>query len=169
MADLRQEGSRKIKVTEIGGTTGNTVASVRRWVAPTDGFIDIEGSLATTTKNSNAGVRARADLQRKGQPPQELGTWKAAKAAVATNLTHIEVRKGDTIDFAVLSGGSAQENYTWAPFLRLTDSSGDLPPKHDWNAQSEFAGPPPAPPKGMTPWEKYAQTLLLTNEFVYVN
>jgi hypothetical protein len=158
-----------VKVTETGGLTGNTAASVRRWVAPADGFLDIEGSIAATTKNSSAGVRARAELQRKGQPPQELGAWKAAKAAVATNLAHIEVRKGDTIDFAVLPGSGAQENYTWAPFLRIADAEGNHPAKHDWNAQSEFAGPPPAPPKGMTPWEKYAQVLLLTNEFVYVN
>ncbi len=158
-----------VKVTEVGGTTGSTAASTRRWVAPADGFVDIEGSIAATTKASNAGVRARAELQRKGTPPRELGAWTAKRTAVATNATRIEVRKGDTIDFSVLPGGGAQEGYTWTPFLRLTDAEGGLPAKHDWNAQSEFAGPPPAPPKGMTPWEKYAQTLLLTNEFVYVN
>jgi len=36
----------------------------------------------------------------------------------------------------------------------------------EWNAATQFAGPPPAP---QTPLEKYAQTLLLTNEFFFLD
>jgi hypothetical protein len=36
----------------------------------------------------------------------------------------------------------------------------------EWNAATQFAGPPPAP---LTPLEKYAQTLLLTNEFFFLD
>jgi len=36
----------------------------------------------------------------------------------------------------------------------------------EWNAATQFAGPPPAP---LSPLEKYAQTLLLTNEFFFLD
>jgi hypothetical protein len=163
------DGAIPVKITETGGRTGTIGASVRRWVAPADGFADIEGTVAATTKDSKAGVRAVIELRRANEATRELGAWPAAKAGVATNLRRIEVRKGDALDFAVFPAGKVPESYSWAPFLRLTAPDGSTPEKHEWNAQSEFAGPPPPPPKGMTAWEKFAQALLLTNEFVYVN
>ncbi len=114
-------------------------------------------------------MQARVELRRGNGAPQELFTWKALKEGVATNIDEVAVKRGDAIDFVVQSMGKTAESYTWAPSIHLLNVPGDMPSKHDWDAHSEFAGPPPPPPKGMTAWEKYAQALLLTNEFVYVN
>jgi hypothetical protein len=35
-----------------------------------------------------------------------------------------------------------------------------------WDSAAEFSGPRPTP---MTPWEKYAQVLLESNEFAFVD
>ncbi len=157
-----------VKVGETGGLTGATAASVRRWVAPADGTISIDGALSATGKTSK-GLVARVELRRGNQPPTPIANWKAGKDTVATTVETIEVKTGDALDFIVLPAGGAPESYAWAPSIHLRNASGEMPDKHDWDARSEFAGPPPAPPKGMTPWEKYAQALLLANEFVYLN
>jgi hypothetical protein len=39
----------------------------------------------------------------------------------------------------------------------------------EWNAKKEFGGPPPEDRKPLTAWEKYAQVLLLSNEFMFVD
>ena len=38
-----------------------------------------------------------------------------------------------------------------------------------WDAATEFAGPQKRPAVPLTPWEKYAQVLLQSNEFVFVD
>ena len=39
----------------------------------------------------------------------------------------------------------------------------------EWNAKTEFSGPPREKPKRLGSWEKYAQVLLLANEFMFVD
>jgi hypothetical protein len=36
----------------------------------------------------------------------------------------------------------------------------------EWSAEADFAGPAERP---LTPWERYAQVLLETNEFLFVD
>ncbi|HEY3900909.1 MAG TPA: PSD1 and planctomycete cytochrome C domain-containing protein [Chthoniobacter sp.] len=164
-----EKGLGQVRVNETGGLTGVASASVRRWIAPLDGTVRIEGTLFATTANSAAGVRARLELRHGTTAPQAVSSWKALKEGVATNVAQVEVHAGDTLDFIVLAGGKVPETYNWAPSVHLLNVAGDKPEKHNWDAHSEFAGPPPPPPKGMTAWEKYAQALMLTNEFIYVN
>jgi hypothetical protein len=38
-----------------------------------------------------------------------------------------------------------------------------------WNSAAEFAGPPEKPPTPLSAWEKYAQVLLQSNEFAFVD
>jgi hypothetical protein len=38
-----------------------------------------------------------------------------------------------------------------------------------WDSQAQFAGPAPAPQDPLSPWEKYAQVLLQSNEFAFVD
>jgi hypothetical protein len=166
---ITYEKTAQVRVSETGGLTGASVASVRRWIAPMDGLVQIEGTLFATTAKSNAGVQAKLQLRHGNTAPQEVASWKALKEGVATNVAQVEVRAGDTLDFVVLPGGKVPESYNWAPSIHLLNVPNDKPEKHNWDAHSEFAGPPPPPPKGMTAWEKYAQALLLTNEFIYVN
>jgi hypothetical protein len=41
--------------------------------------------------------------------------------------------------------------------------------EEEWNAQSGFGGPAAKAPSAMSPWEKYVQVLLESNEFVFVD
>ena len=53
------------------------------------------------------------------------------------------------------------DSFTWAPVIHEDGASGET-----WDAKADFHGPPAA---GLTPWEEYAQVLMLTNEFVFVD
>ena len=71
----------------------------------------------------------------------------------------MEVKKGDTIDFVCdLRSNLNSDDFEWAPVIRGGDQ--------EWHAGKEFAGPPPEP---LTRWEQYAQALLLSNEFAFVD
>jgi hypothetical protein len=72
------------------------------------------------------------------------------------------VQKGETFDFLVESGVTeTSDGFTWAPLIR---SEGG-----EWNAEAQFGGPPSAQPEPLTAWEKYAQVLLASNEFAFVD
>ncbi|MFN3484578.1 MAG: hypothetical protein ACK44W_03740, partial [Planctomycetota bacterium] len=63
------------------------------------------------------------------------------------------------------------DSFEWAPVVRLVErnaaTAGGAP--REWNAQADFAGPPGASARPLDPWEKYAQVLVLTNEFMFVD
>ena len=74
-------------------------------------------------------------------------------------MNGIHVQKGDTIDFAV-DGRRDPENdgYGWTPVIRFGDQT--------WNAKDNFAGPRP---EHLTVWGRYAEVLLSSNEFAFVD
>ena len=64
------------------------------------------------------------------------------------------------------------DGFGWAPVIRMVESpaaavGGDV--TSEWSAAAGFSGPPGKPRKSLSPWEKYAQVLLLTNEFMFVD
>jgi hypothetical protein len=134
-----------------------------------DGVVRGAGSLVAVEGKTKVGVNARLELRHGNEAPREISTWKMAKGGVATNVAEVQVQRGDMLDFVAFPAGKTAEAFNWAPSVHMLNVPGDMPEKHDWDAHSEFAGPPPPAPKGMTVWEKYAQALLLTNELVYVN
>ena len=76
----------------------------------------------------------------------------------ATNLV---VKAGDTLDFIVDIGGTLNsDQFLWVPVITTNGAK--------WDARAEFNGPNP-PPQLLTPWEQYAQVLLLSNEFAFVD
>ncbi len=152
-----------------GGFTGAGAkqAAIRRWVAPKDAVIHIAGKL-TPKDLKSAGVTGRIVSSLKG----ELGTFTASSTAITTTVDKVEVKKGETIDFVVESlNQKAGLAFTWSPVVALVDreAAETAQEKYEWPAQTDFAGPPPPPLKGMNPWEKYAQVMLLSNELVFVN
>ena len=38
-----------------------------------------------------------------------------------------------------------------------------------WDAAEDFAGPPVPPPRPLSAWDELALTLLLSNEFVFID
>jgi hypothetical protein len=154
-----------VVLTALGGHAGNDQqhAAIRRWVSPIDGVIVVSGTVSHESTNGD-GIRARVVSSRSG----ELASWNVHHMSAATNLEGIEVKKGDTIDFLVDCRGSVEyDSFEWAPTIKVAAPAvaGNAGPA-EWNAAAQFAGPQP---KRLGPWEKYAQVLLESNEFVFVD
>ncbi|HWC00969.1 MAG TPA: PSD1 and planctomycete cytochrome C domain-containing protein, partial [Bryobacteraceae bacterium] len=158
---LPARGSGSAALRPNGGTPGDDAhhAVIRRWVSPVSGKVSIEGMLRHNQDalGTGDGVRARIVSSRLG----ELATWVVAGSTAETKLGGIAVEKGDTLDFLV-DGRSDVENdaFVWAPALRLQGS------ETRWSATADFRGPADEP---LSPWERYAEVLLQTNEFAFVD
>jgi hypothetical protein len=143
-----------------GGHVGRDArqAVIRRWVAPADTVISIAGVL---TKPSEHGDAVIGRIIARGS--EQLASYTVEpKGNAETRVDRLEVKKGDTIDFLVEAGATDNsDSFAWAPLIQS-----DL---GEWDAKLAFAGPPPARPAPLTAWEKYAQVLLATNEFVFVD
>ncbi len=149
----------KAVMRAVGGEPGEgpNQAVVRRWVSPLSGTMSIEGTLR---HNQNAvafgdGVRGRIVSSRLG----ELASWVVNGSSAETKLSGLQVEKGDIIEF-IVDGRKDPENdaFAWAPVIAVGERT--------WNAKNEFAGPAPQP---LGVWARYAQVLLETNEFAFVD
>ena len=120
--------------------------------------VSIAGVLTRPSENGD-GVIGRIVSSRSGAiADYNVGP----KGSTETRIDHVEVKRGDTLDFIVECGnGDNSDSFTWAPLIQSTAG--------EWDAKIAFAGPPPPRPAPLKAWEKYAQVLLATNEFVFVD
>lgn len=89
-----------------------------------------------------------------------LASWKVLQEEVGTKVGPIEVQKGDTLDWVVISGGDpGYDGFLWSPRL-IYQGTGKI---HD--SSRDFCGPEQVP---LNPWQALAQALLLSNEFHFV-
>ncbi|MBI5774410.1 MAG: DUF1549 domain-containing protein [Verrucomicrobia bacterium] len=151
-----------------GGHPGitNTLAPVRRWVAPHDGHVSIRGEFSHGSTNGD-GVRATIVSSRTGR----LGQWIALNNKVQAVLAGIEVRKGERLDFATdCIANNSNDTFKWAPIIEMTDAEPMVMTGQPtaWDAKQNFADPKNLP-KTLNAWEEYAQVLLLANEFAFVD
>ena len=157
---------RGLGITPDGGNPGKPYAVVRRWTSPRDGFISIEGTLSHPTKDGD-GVQGHIVSSR------TAGNWEAGlptEADVPTKLPRVHVSRGETIDDFVTDcrENPRSDNFKWAPNLKMEPIEG-LPAEAimEWRAQRDFSGETRA--RRLSPWEKFAQVLLETNELTFVN
>jgi mono/diheme cytochrome c family protein len=152
-----------VTLTAAGGHPGEgkKLAAVRRWIAPEDCIVSISGTLEHPAESGD-GVRGYIFSNRLGA----LGFWPVHHAKREMGIPKVEVKKGDTIDFAVESNESIDsDSFNWAPVIKTLSSGGK---SITWNAKEEFSGPKePVAPLG--PWEKFAQVLLMSNEVAFVD
>jgi len=151
--------SGKAVIRAAGGEPGwqPDQAVIRRWVSPVSGKLSIEGTLqhGQPAVPYGDGVRGRIVSSRDG----ELASWSVNGSSADTNLNGIKVEKGDTISFVVDARLDPEnDGFTWAPVIKSGEQS--------WNAKKDFAGPPPQP---LDIWARFAQVLLETNEFAFVD
>ena len=145
-------------LTAAGGHPGNdrAHACIRRWVAPRDLTVTLEGVLLHEPTEGD-GIRGFVTASRRGLlKSAQVHHDRADMGGVA-----VEVRAGDTIDFVVdIGGGLGFDQFLWAPAV--------VSGTERWDVRSGFAGPRVAD-ETLSPWAQYAQVLLLTNEFAFVD
>jgi hypothetical protein len=147
-----------LQLTATGGHPGNhrQHAVARRWIAPRDGRYAIASTLI---HEPEAGDGIRAFIGHSGRGL--LRSTPAHRSTAELNVEPLAMRAGDTVDFVVdLRDGLNSDQFLWTPTITEAGSG------EAWDAQKEFAGPYTPP---LTPWEQLAQTLLLTNEFLFVD
>ena len=146
------------QLTAEGGHPGNTRAHgcVRRWIAPRDLTLRISGTLKHEPEQGD-GVRGFIVSSRDGL----LKNATVHKSKADFSATNVVMKAGDTLDFVVDIGNTlSHDQFLWSPTLHADGQS--------WSARDEFDGPRAAP-RFLTPWEQYAQVLLLANEFAFVD
>jgi hypothetical protein len=142
-----------------GGSAGDgqEYSVIRRWVAPTTGKVEVSGTLShkMSERSMGDGVRARIVHSRKGKLAEEMVKNRKAELAIKD----VEVEAGDTIDFVVDCKSDPEgDGFKWSPHVRIGGK--------EFNAATEFRGPEPLT---LDAWAKYAQVLLETNEFAFVD
>jgi hypothetical protein len=121
------------------------------------GKVIISGKLEHPAEQGD-GVRSRVVAARGGL----LGEWIAKHQSLDTNAKPIEVQPGDTIDFITdCQTGPNHDSFHWNLTIRMVK-----PKRREWKSEPGFHGPQPEP---LDAWARYAQTLLLTNEFMFLD
>ena len=142
-----------------GGMPGDDAqhAVIRRWKAPVAGVVSVSGSLAHKLgdRAMGDGVRVRVVHSQKGKLLEEVVKNRTAEVA----LSEVRVEPGDTLDFIVdCLANPENDSFLWTPEVQMKPES--------WKAAEGFRGPDPIL---LDSWEKYAQVLLETNEFAFVD
>ncbi|QDV34657.1 PSD1 and planctomycete cytochrome C domain-containing protein [Tautonia plasticadhaerens] len=150
-------------LTREGGFPGPDArrAAVRRWVAPEAGVVSVSGTIRHES-GDGPGVIAAVVSSRSGV----LGRWEVGggEAEVEAEVDRVEVGPGDAIDFVVAwREGPGTAPFSWAPRIRPAEETAA---GATWDAAEGFEGPAPEP---LSAWEHYAQVLLLSNEFVFID
>ena len=146
-----------------GGHTGNDQehVTIRRWQAQNGGTITVTGNLEHPSEQGD-GVRGRIVSSRDGQ----LGEWIAEHGAAETNTDRFAVQRGDTIDFLTdCRANPSFDSFQWRVTIRQADADNNQPTA-SWKSEDGFHDPLPQP---LRPWQLLAQTLLLTNEFMFLD
>ena len=154
-----------LQLTAEGGHPGNTLqhAAVRRWVSPLAGVISIRGAVRLV-EGCGDGVRVVVASSRSGL----LGQWQVThERQTPVEIGEVEVQHDEVIDFIVDHGPGGNhlcDGFLWAPILQ--EHGEETAP--GWNAKEQFRGPPEdeAP---LTAWQRFAQALLFSNEFTFVD
>jgi mono/diheme cytochrome c family protein len=142
----------------IGGHPGRDGmhAAIRRWVSPYTGKVQISGMLIHGQKEGD-GVRGRIVSSRSGL----LGEWQVHNGKAQTNVAELDVKAGETLDFTLdCMANDGYDSFQWAPVIRRIDGEAT------WDASALF-GPPP--PSALLRVAAYAQALMMTNEFMFID
>ena len=154
------------QLTRLGGHPGDeSHAVIRRWVSPVDSTISMVGELHHYSAMGD-GIRAYIVSSRHGI----LWSSDLQDGMVLTEFQDSPIQKGDTVDLMVSSKGeSAEDAYRWHPRLYLSAPDAAMYPKQDWLTRFDYVGPPKEAPEPLDAWAQYAQVLLMSNEFIFVD
>ncbi|MGZ5518357.1 MAG: PSD1 and planctomycete cytochrome C domain-containing protein, partial [Limisphaerales bacterium] len=130
------------QLTATGGHAGNDLqhAVIRRWVSPIDGTVAVQGKVVHE-RAAGEGIKAKIISSRHGL----LKEWTLHNNSAEANLSSIEVKTGDTLDFYVSIAVTLNSNdFLWSPVIQaqgkeFLDANGYA---REWNAKREFGGTP---------------------------
>lgn len=91
---------------------------------------------------------------------------------VDVGIERINIESGEHIDFIVSCRGSNNfDEFTWSPVVsRIREEpSGNFIDLETWPASAAFQRSVPRWLGALTPWQQYAQILLIANEFMFVD
>jgi hypothetical protein len=154
------------KLVKHGGHPGGSDhAVIRRWTSPVDSTISFIGELHHFSSEGN-GIKAYIVSSREGI----IWSGEVQDDFIMTEFQGHPIRKGDTVDLVVTSNGAeAEDRFRWHPRLYLSGEDATQYPKQDWLTRFDFQGPAPVTPEPLEPWAQYAQVLLMSNEFMFVD
>jgi hypothetical protein len=156
-----------VMLNRSGGHVGNDSkhAAIRRWIAPQDGSLNIKGILRHDSSKGD-GVRGRIVSSQLGK----LGEWEVQDGKTTTKLDQVQVSRGDTIDFITDCKQTVEnDSFDWEATISLASEPEKTLDAKSWDTKSDFASSARPSAKPLTPWEKYAQVLLLANELAFVD
>ena len=170
MLPARETG--RAHFTPQGGFPGDDLrtAVVRRWTAPRDLRVSIQGSLNHPLGDqgrrfdSSNGVRGWIVSSRNGV----LANWTVRGYEAAAEIRNLRVEQGEWLDFIVDARGDYESDaFRWTPTVEESldaerKSAGVKPDV--WRAADGLAEP--EQPR-LNSLARYAQVLLLTNEFAF--
>jgi len=144
-----------------GGHPGNDLqhCAVRRWTADNDCRLLLHGVLTHSSEQGD-GVRLRV-LTGDGTL---LAETVAANGTQTVAAGGIQLQAGQTVDFVVDCRSNSAHDSFRSKFVITQTVSGQ--PARLWNSEQDFRETP-AP--RLDPWAQLAQTLLLTNEFAFID
>lgn len=165
---IPDEEFRYVSLHARGGHTGrdNDHAAIRRWIAPRDAIVNIRGELKHESDKGD-GVAGYIVSNRDGI----LWQGDAHDSETDSDIERVLLSKGDVIDFVVTcKSGDGYDSFSWSPTIKVAESlDGNPGGRLEWSSRSDFEGPQPDPPTPLDAWEAYAQALLLSNEFLFVD
>ena len=125
-----------VMLTADGGHPGDASHSaIRRWVAPADGMLRIDGLLSHTATQGD-GVRGRIVAPRVGV----VGSWDAHNKEEVTNPAPLAVKVGDTIDFITDHRTTLDsDTFNWTVTVRLKTAESE--PEQCGNPYPAFTAP----------------------------
>lgn len=134
---------------------------ILRWRAPEDLEVQVNGKIQRSTVGKGDGVRGQIFVTGQGAVfSQDLP---ATDREMATNVAKLSVKEGQFIDFAIDAGAarnSAFDSTNWQPEIR---NAANLDQR--WSFKNQFSGPADF----TDAWEAYAQALLISNQFQFVD
>ncbi len=147
-----------VQLTATGGHPGNdrTHAAVRRFVAPRALTLSLKSVLVHEPPQGD-GIRGFLVSSRQGLLQQE----KVHKGKAEFLREQLTLEAGETLDFVVdIGDGLAYDQFLWEAEM-IEAGTGTK-----FHSREQFAG---QRTDQLSPWAQLAQTLLLTNEFLFLD
>jgi Protein of unknown function (DUF1553)/Protein of unknown function (DUF1549)/Planctomycete cytochrome C len=160
-----------LSVTRSGGHPGPSPqhSTILRWIAPGKATVSVRGKLKHSSDQGD-GVSARMVSSRLGVQ----GKWDAHNSEVNTSKGGIEVEAGDFLDFIVdCRQSNNHDGYQWLPTIKIEQANdGKLAIGDFWKFSSDFDDVAKQHAANSGPvdlWVQFAQVLLVSNEFAFVD